>query len=470
MSDTPETPAPVPTPTPTPEIADRQFSLLPDGSVTFQPVASNPLPGAPVATLRKGGTPLAPIPEIIDPAITVEGMDSAAFATRLSQWLEAHLRKVLEPLFTLENLVAAGGNAGAIAQGVIDGLGVARRADLSAAIAGLETDGRTALRQKKVRLGPAFIYLLEGNKPASVRLRGVLWALWNDRPLPPPLPHDGAVSAPCPDAAINPAFWTAIGYPLCGARVVRVDMHDRLVQSVYDAAEKGVFRAKHEMAEWLGCPIPDLYLVLESLGHRRIEDPVSSPRLLDSENQKEESKAEPPAEPALGSVPETAPVEAAPEGTAESFSAAPAPSSETPVSDPKPEEKPEQKKPELARFRLGPTPGSSGNRQASHDRRGPRLPRKAESQDGSASPSSGEDRKPFPRKDRDKDRPRHDNHNGDEGREGKRHAKGGKRGGRPDRDKDARGERPERVLRAEAKIDPEDSPFAILRNFKTSGS
>jgi ATP-dependent RNA helicase SUPV3L1/SUV3 len=72
----------------------------------------------------------------------------------------------------------------------------------------------------------------------------------------------------------NPDFYRAIGYPLYGPRVVRIDMLDRVINAVYDSANGGKFQAQHKMAEWMGCPIADLYAILEAMGHKRIEKPV----------------------------------------------------------------------------------------------------------------------------------------------------------------------------------------------------
>ena len=51
-------------------------------------------------------------------------------------------------------------------------------------------------------------------------------------------------------------------------------MLDRVINAVYDGAQGGKFQAQHSMAEWMGCPIADLYGVLEAMGHKRIETPV----------------------------------------------------------------------------------------------------------------------------------------------------------------------------------------------------
>ena len=51
-------------------------------------------------------------------------------------------------------------------------------------------------------------------------------------------------------------------------------MLDRVICAVYDAAKEGKFQAPHQMAEWLGSNITDLYAVLEAMGHTKIYDPA----------------------------------------------------------------------------------------------------------------------------------------------------------------------------------------------------
>jgi ATP-dependent RNA helicase SUPV3L1/SUV3 len=76
---------------------------------------------------------------------------------------------------------------------------------------------------------------------------------------------------------VDPDYYRAIGYPVYGPRAIRVDMLDRVICSIYDSADQGKFKAQHQMAEWLGCNIPDLYAVLEAMGHQKIYDPADQP-------------------------------------------------------------------------------------------------------------------------------------------------------------------------------------------------
>lgn len=263
----------------------KQFKLQDDGQIFFQADASNPLPGTAIGLVKKGATLLQPEIELGQ----VPGdEDKAAVTEHVQTWLKAHIYTTLEPLFTLVADEAMTENARAVALPIFEGTGIVPRTQVDSQIEKLDTDGRRELRQKKVKLGPLLVFLPELNKPAAVRLRAILWSLFNGQSLPAPTPRDGAMSVTVDAATINPDFYRAIGYPVYGPRAVRIDMLDRVINAIYDSADKGRFRADHKMAEWMGCGIADLYAILEAMGHKRIEAPVVE------ETKAEDVKAEEP--------------------------------------------------------------------------------------------------------------------------------------------------------------------------------
>ncbi len=271
---------------------DSQFTLGADGVVSYQEQESNPLPGVPVAKLEKGDAVLKPKIVITD----ARGVDEAALLARLQDWFKAHLKTVLELLVALEEESAFKEPTKEIIAKVHDAMGIVPREDLEGIIAKLDADDRKDLRAKRIRLGPILVFIPALNKPAAVRLRGLLWVLFNAESLPAAVPNDGIVSCVV-DAGVNKDFYQAIGYPVFGTRAIRIDMLDRVICAVYDGADKGKFQAKHEMAEWLGCPIEDLYQVLEAMGHRKIEEEkpeeaAEEPKAEASEEKKPEAKPE----------------------------------------------------------------------------------------------------------------------------------------------------------------------------------
>ncbi|MCB1562841.1 MAG: hypothetical protein KDJ75_04635 [Alphaproteobacteria bacterium] len=247
------------------EAEDKQFTLKEDGRIYYQVMASNPLPGEPVGTIRKGEG-------ILHPAAEMDSGHEEA-RPRVERWLQDHIARVLEPLAALGNREGLKPPAQDIAARIYDSLGIVPREELDSVIAGLDQDDRRDLRARKIRLGPILVFIPALNKPAAVRLRALLWSLYHDKPLPAAVPADGIVSCEVDSAAVDPAFYQAIGYPVFGGRAVRIDMLDRVINAVYDSASGGKFEARHDMAEWLGCPIEGLYAVLSAMGHTKIEEP-----------------------------------------------------------------------------------------------------------------------------------------------------------------------------------------------------
>ena len=289
------------------DVKDTQFRLGEDGSISYQAVESNPLPGEVVGHLEKGDTPLRPNVIISN----AKGSDEAALKIRLEAWRDAHIANVLELLVGLkEPLKQPEAKEGEeppaplpeitsvvqeIFDKVYDAMGIIPREQLEDLIAKIDADDRRVLRAKRVRLGPILVFIPALNKPAGVRLRGLLWSLYNGQSLPANVPNDGIVSQVVDAESVNKDFYQAIGYPVFGNRAIRIDMLDRVICGVYDSAEKGKFRAQHQMAEWLGSPIDDLYGVLEAMGHKRIvveEDQVEESAEAKPEEEVSEEKAE----------------------------------------------------------------------------------------------------------------------------------------------------------------------------------
>jgi ATP-dependent RNA helicase SUPV3L1/SUV3 len=239
-----------------------RYSLADDGQILFQPDATNPLPGSAVGKIVKGEAMLAPTTDY----------DAA------KDWLAIHIRTVLEPLFLLKQEAGEGalpeGAPREIGAQLYEHLGVMHRADLEDQIAKLDPETRKTLRSKGVRLGPILAFLPALVKPAAIKMRALLWAVWNDKALPVARPADGRVSEVVDPATIDRNFYRMIGYPVFGPRAIRIDMLDRVITDIYDSADKGVFEARHKYAEWLGTNLEGLYAILEAMGHRRLKDEI----------------------------------------------------------------------------------------------------------------------------------------------------------------------------------------------------
>lgn len=254
---------------------DKQFVLTEEGQIKWQKDLTNPMPGEVIAEIKKGEGLLMPSCSLVDSDI-LAGQDKDAILKFVQEWLRRYVREALEPLFKLQDDDIADGAAKEIAQKLHDALGILPREDLQQLIGQMSEDDRATLRTKKIRFGPLIVYLPELNKPAAVRLRAMLLSLRADKELPAVAPPDGIVSFSVEGKDIDKAYYSAIGYPVYGPRSMRVDMLDRVICAVYDTAKEGKFQAQHQMAEWLGSNIADLYAILEAMGHKKIYDPADA--------------------------------------------------------------------------------------------------------------------------------------------------------------------------------------------------
>ncbi|PCK00403.1 MAG: hypothetical protein COA45_01075 [Zetaproteobacteria bacterium] len=272
------------------EAKTSQFTLSAEGQILWQEKLNNPLPGIAVAVLEKGETALKPVLHVLKNEQT-EKYDQVELKNSLNMWLNAHFNAVLEPLMMLEvpqGVVVKDDAVSQISTKIYNGLGIVPRGDLETMISELTPETRADLRAKKIRLGPILAFIPALNKPAAVKLRALLWSLFHGKELPAKVPADGIVSVKIEDAQVNEDYYRSIGYPLYGGRAVRIDMLDRVISCVYDNATDGKFQARHEMAEWLGCPIEDLYKVLVSMGHVKVYDPAVEKAKIEAELKESE--------------------------------------------------------------------------------------------------------------------------------------------------------------------------------------
>ncbi len=277
---------------------NKQFRLMEDGKICWQSNPTNPLPGEHIAHIEKGEDKLFP-KVVVDDVALLEGKDKGEIGEFVQKQIDIHIKNVLEPLFNLKREDEEIGKIGeipkSIAEKLFENFGIIPREQVEDLIEKLDVDDRKALRKRYVRLGPILVFVPALNKPAAVKLRALLFNLWNGKDLPAQTPRDGIVSQIIDKENVDRKYYQSIGYPVYGNRAIRIDMLDRVINFIYEQADKGEFKAQHKMAEWLGCPIADLYDILESMGHKKIYDPADEKKAeeIDSEDLKEaEIKAE----------------------------------------------------------------------------------------------------------------------------------------------------------------------------------
>ena len=187
------------------------------------------------------------------------------------------------------------GLARGVAFRLTENLGVLKREDVAEEIRALDQDSRSQLRKYGVRFGAFNIYLPLLLKPASSDLTLLLWAIHSgaesgiERASIPEPPRQGLTS-PAADPAMPETAYRMAGFHLCGRRVVRIDMLERLADMIRPlvawreksegsakpegSTGNGGFRVQPDMMSIVGCSGEDFAVVLQALGFRRERKPL----------------------------------------------------------------------------------------------------------------------------------------------------------------------------------------------------
>ena len=244
--------------------------------------------GEEIAQLEAGDDPLKPrVVLLVDEHL--QGPDKEKVQERLNAWMSEAIATRLKPLVELSKAEDVAGLARGIAFRLAENFGVLKRESIAEEMKSLEQTARAQLRKYGVRFGAFNIYFPLLLKPAASELRLVLWLLKSGAAhglsldqLPEP-PRPGLTSQ-IADKALPEPFYRSCGYHLCGPRVVRMDILERLADLIRPliawrapadnpsatppkgSTGDGAFRVTPEMMSILGCSPDELGEVLKTLG------------------------------------------------------------------------------------------------------------------------------------------------------------------------------------------------------------
>jgi len=299
---------------------DRDFILTMDGTLRWV--------GEAVAKLGEGDDVLRPRIRIVaDEQLTGAPRDSVQ--QRLDLWLKTHIERLLGPLFELSLAEDITGMARGIAFQLVEALGVLERSKVAEDIKGLDQPARATLRKHGVRFGAYHIYIPPLLKPAPRALAVQLWALKYGGPEHgleglQHLAASGRTSIPV-DEKMPQLLYRTVGYRVCGARAIRVDILERLADLIRPAlswregaaGEKPLaavdgrtFKVTGAMTSLTGASGEDFASVLRALGYRMekrpkpAEPPTATTAMPAVETKAE--VAETAAQPETAAEPETA--------------------------------------------------------------------------------------------------------------------------------------------------------------------
>ncbi|MDW8414950.1 MAG: helicase-related protein [Thermaurantiacus sp.] len=227
--------------------------------------------GAPVAVLRRGGTPLAPRIELERHLDAVGPALRAAVAERLDAWLRCAIARELGPLARLPTLAQGlGPQARGLVVQLVEAMGSLPRASVEALLEATDPADRRRLRAAGVRFGIVHLFLPAVLKPRPTRWRLALWAVQARMDaLPPPPPAGRVAVAVAPDAP--PGFYAIAGFWPVGRLAVRIDLVDRTARALHaqrrsERVGDQPFTPDPQLRHALGLDEADFARLLKALG------------------------------------------------------------------------------------------------------------------------------------------------------------------------------------------------------------
>jgi len=247
---------------------DTDFSLTEQGRVWWD--------GAVVAQLEPGTSPLKPRVTLqADEQITPTAWSRAE--ARVREWVESRIAHVLKPLFEIQTALDAEGEAALPSQArgfafrLSETMGALDRETVRIEAERLPPTDRAALRKLGVKFARFSIFMPALVKPEAARLMGLLTAVKAGLTPLPRLPNAGLTSV-ATDPAVPIPVYGATGYRVLGPRAVRLDMLERLGDTI--EAKRGPdkklppFAISPDMLSLLGCAVEEMTGVLRALSFK----------------------------------------------------------------------------------------------------------------------------------------------------------------------------------------------------------
>lgn len=185
---------------------------------------------------------------------------------RLVAFVEQMIAANCEQLLALRNDDEITGVARGLAYRLVESFGVLQRKEVAGDVKLLDQDARKALRRHGVKFGQYSIFVRHALKPASTRLRTLLWSLSMGHSVFPSPPPPGLVTVAC-DSSVPDGYWLLAGFYEAGERAIRIDMLERLADMLREQDSRAGFEATHDMLSIAGATLEQFAGLMQGLGY-----------------------------------------------------------------------------------------------------------------------------------------------------------------------------------------------------------
>jgi ATP-dependent RNA helicase SUPV3L1/SUV3 len=238
---------------------DDAFAIDPGGNLRWR--------GDPVGRLVAGERIHTPRAEPLAGDV-IEGELREKIRQRLQAYLRTEIERRLTPLFRAQALPLGGVARGLVFQ-LVDALGSLPAAEVGQQVEALDAPDRAALSQIGLRFGIESIYFEPLLRVDTMRFRGLLWAVRENRPgqrLPPTRRLAKVVEI---DPTLPTSFYTTAGLRVLGRLALRPDRLEKLAAATRRLARHGPFPAS-ELVAISGINRQHLRGLLAALGYRTV--------------------------------------------------------------------------------------------------------------------------------------------------------------------------------------------------------
>jgi ATP-dependent RNA helicase SUPV3L1/SUV3 len=242
--------------------ADEALAIGADGELRWR--------GAVVGRMVAGEKLVAPRAEPLAGDF-LEGEAREKVRRRLQDFLRNDIERRLAPLFAAQALPLGGIGRGLVYQ-LVDALGCVPALDVAGQVAALEPADRKALGRLGVRFGTESVYVEPLLRADAVRFQALLWAIWQNRPVPQPPSARRLAKAITVDPDLPPSFYAAIGLRILAGLAFRPDRLERIAAAARRLSRQSRLPAVTEFAVIAGLDPLALRGVLAGLGFRIVID------------------------------------------------------------------------------------------------------------------------------------------------------------------------------------------------------
>ena len=247
----------------------KNFYIIEDQRLEINDEAKIFWDASPIGWLTPSDDPFFPKIQIIQSDL-LETSQVNLITEKLKNFVYNKIQKFLFPVISLNEKEFNNSARGIIFQ-LKEGFGTTSFKKIQKLYRELVDEDKKQLSKAGLRFGVEYLYIPELLKPTAVRLRALLWGVFNNTYYNNSLPDDGRVAF-TPKESAPQQWYNIIGYSKLGDRVMRVDMVERLSVIIRTSARDGSFKISEEMLSLAGASKDQMANILSDLGFEKSKD------------------------------------------------------------------------------------------------------------------------------------------------------------------------------------------------------